>query len=52
MTDSDYEEKMVMMRSLHGETVYDGKWKASDPAWTDELASQVPLGIDPRKSES
>jgi phage tail tape-measure protein len=51
MTNTKYAEKMIMMRSLHGETLYDGKWKASDPAWTDELAAQVPLGIDPRKSE-
>jgi hypothetical protein len=52
MTDAKYAEKMIMMRSLHGGTLYDGKWKASDPEWTDELASQVPLGIDPRTSES
>ena len=52
MTDAKYDEKMIMMRSLHGQTLYDGKWKANDPEWTDELVSQVPLGIDPRKSQS
>jgi len=52
MTNAKYDEKMIMMRSLHGQNLYDGKWKANDPEWTDELVSQVPLGIDPRKSES
>jgi len=52
MTDKKYAEKMILMRNLHGESLYDGKWKADDPEWTDELVSQVPLGIDPRTSQS
>ena len=52
MTNDKYDEKMIMMRNLHGRTLYGGKWSASDPDWSDELVSQVPLGIDPRKSES
>jgi hypothetical protein len=52
MKDAKYDEKMIMMRNLHGKTVYGGKWSASDKEWTDELVSQVPLGVDPRKSES
>ena len=52
MTDAKYAEKMILMRNLHGSSLYDGKWKADDPEWTDELVSQVPLGIDPRKSQS
>ena len=52
MKNVKYDEKMVMMRNLHGNTFYEGRWSASDPEWTDELVSQVPLGIDPRKSVS
>ena len=52
MTDDKYDEKMIMMRNLHGKSLYGGKWSASDEAWTDELVSQDPLGVDPRKSDA
>ena len=42
---------MVMVRNPWGHTDYSGAWNARDPRWTDELAAQVPHGVDPRVSD-
>lgn len=47
------DEKCLLLRNPWGESYpnrYRGKWSHDDPDWTDELAGQVPMGIDPRKS--
>jgi hypothetical protein len=41
---------MYMIRNPWGEVEYSGKWNSTDPNWTDELVSQIPLGIDPSNS--
>jgi hypothetical protein len=30
---------------------YNQSWNATDPNWTNALVAQVPLGVDPRKSQ-
>lgn len=42
--------KMYLIRNPWGVTFYSNEWHAGDSRWTDELANQVPLGIDPRTS--
>jgi hypothetical protein len=34
---------------LYYNSSYNSTWNKNDPNWTDELAAQVPYGIDPRK---
>jgi len=30
---------------------YNQSWKSTDPNWTNDLVAQVPLGVDPRKTQ-
>ena len=42
--------ELLLVKNMWGLTTYDKEWHAGDPRWTDELAAQVPLGVDPRQS--
>jgi len=42
--------KMYLIRNPWGITYYSEDWYYADSKWTDGLAAQVPLGIDPRTS--
>ena len=42
--------KMIMIRNPWGSTYYTGDWNYQDSRWTDDVISQVPLGIDPKTS--
>ena len=52
LKDGAVDEKVLMMRNPWGSTYYTGKWRYNDAAWTDTLAAQVPLGVDPRTSNA
>lgn len=43
---------MIMVRNPWGLANYNQDWHAGDARWTDELADQVPLGIDPRVDQA
>jgi len=43
-------QDMLMIRNPWGDTYYSEEWNYEDERWTDDLVSQVPLGIDPRTS--
>jgi hypothetical protein len=50
MTDSaGVAHKMYLVRNPWGITKYNSTWSANDTNWTDSLAAQVPLGVDPRR---
>lgn len=51
MTDADsVAHKMLLIRNPWGITYYTDTWNANDTNWTDALAAQVPLSVDPRTS--
>ena len=53
MTDaSNVAHEVLLARNPWGVTEYTGTWKHDDSNWTDALVAQVPLGIDPRTSNT
>lgn len=46
------DHKLYMLRNPWSTTEYNGDWRASDSAWTDDYISQVPNGIDPTTSDT
>lgn len=49
---SDVEHNMLLIRNPWNITYYSSTWNKDDSNWTDALADQVPLSVDPRTSES
>ena len=53
MTDaSSVVHKAMVIRNPWGVSYYTGTWNKDDSNWTDDLAAQVPLGIDPRTDQA
>jgi hypothetical protein len=53
MTDaSGTVHKCLLIRNPWGVAYYTGNWHKTDTRWTDALAAQVPLGIDPRTDQA
>ena len=53
MTDAAGKVNSVyLFRNPYGlDNFYNQAWNATDPKWTNALVAQVPLGVDPRKSQ-